>query len=184
VGIELNLTGTQTLTASLWSVTGTSRTGYALATNSLQFSDIGQAWFDIPLNYSFAGNGDRYLLDISFSPRAPEAMFIYNNFQYGANPPFAVGPISVLDGTANKNYSNPFLAHFRMDMSIPTPLGNPGDTNPNTETVITVLTNPETNGAAPSGNPQNSTSVPEPSTILLLCSGMIGLVGFRKKFLK
>jgi len=185
VGIELNLSGTQNLTASLYAISGIATVGAQLASNSSQFTDIGRSWFNIPLSYDFDGIGNRYLLEISFGVAAQEAVFYnFQGYPSGPNPPYTVGPVSIFDGTLTRAPRIGNLAHFRMDMSIPTALGNPGDTNPNTETVITVLTNPETNGAAPSGNPQNSTSVPEPSTILLLCSGMIGLVGFRKKFLK
>ena len=158
VGIELNLSGTRTLTASLYAITGAATVGALLASNSSQFADVGRSWFDLPLSYSFAGNGDRYLLEISFGGVAPQEAVFYNfqGYPIGTNPPYTVGLISILDGTMIKNPTNSVLAHFRMDTGTP-PI---------------------------SENSQNPSPVPEPSTILLLCSGMIGLVGFRKKLLK
>lgn len=171
VGIELNLSGTQNLTASLYAITGVATVGSLLASNSSQFADSGRSWFDIPLSYAFDGNGNRYLLEISFGVAAQEALFYdfngYPAYSPTANPPYPVGPISIFDGTLIKRPGNSVLAHFRMDIGTPPPLTIPEDITPATY-----------------ANPQNSTSVPEPSTILLLCSGMIGLVGFRKKILK
>ena len=169
VGIELNLSGTQTLTASLYAITGIATVGAQLASSSSQFADINRSWFDIPLSYAFDGNGNRYLLEISFGGAAQEALFYgFQGYPSGTtNPPYTVGPISIFDGTLVKLARIGNLAHFHMDIGTPPPL-----------TILEDIT------PATSANPQNSTSVPEPSTILLLCSGMIGLVGFRKKFLK
>jgi len=158
VGIELNLIGTQTLTASLYAISGIATVGAQLASNSSQFADINRSWFDIPLSYAFDGNGNRYLLEISFGGVAQEALvYGFQGYPSGTtNPPYMAGPISIFDGTLVKLPRIGNLAHFRMDIGTP-PI---------------------------SENLQNPSPVPEPSTILLLCSGMIGLVGFRKKFLK
>jgi len=179
VGIELNLSGTQNLTASLYAISGIATKGAQLASNSSQFTDIGRSWFDIPLSYDFEGIGNRYLLEISFGVAAQEAVFYnFQGYPSGPNPPYTVGPVSVFDGTLIWAPRIGNLAHFRMDIGTPPPIITTPDPP------IGILINPEPSAPPPPANPQNSTSVPEPSTILLLCSGMIGLVGFRKKFLK
>ena len=123
VGIELNLSGTQTLTASLYAISGIATVGAQLASNSSQFADIGRSWFDIPLSYAFDGNGNRYLLEISFGGVAQEAVFYgFQGYPSGTtNPPYTVGPISIFDGTLVKLPRIGNLAHFRMDIGTPPP---------------------------------------------------------------
>ena len=155
IGIELNLSGRQTLLASLYSVSGTDTVGSLLASNSISFEDIGRAWFDIPLSYSFDGSGDRFFAIIDFGGVQPgEARFWdFEGRGDGGQPidsPYIVGPVSVFDGTYGLGGSNYVLAHFRMDVD---------------------------QGQGP--------VIPEPATMLLLGSGLIGLAGYaRRKFKK
>jgi hypothetical protein len=108
---------------------GSASHGPLLATATTPITDVGLAFYDVPIAFSFAG-GARY--DLAFSvPGTPSWGFGLNNMEFYnynfANPggPYAAGPVSVVDGSShpnNANYGNTVMPHVRFDTgAIPVP---------------------------------------------------------------
>jgi PEP-CTERM motif len=124
VGIEINASPTMVATASLYSVTGEKTLGTLLATNSTLLSDVGRAFYDIPLSYLFAGTNNRFALDIQWNAHPDEVRYYSFDGQDGGpdgiDPYYVRGPVRVIDGKADHFENNYIIAHFRFG-TVPEP---------------------------------------------------------------
>jgi hypothetical protein len=129
LGIEADLTTSNlTLIANIYSATGLSR-GARLATASLTFADVGTAFYDVPIDFTFTAGSD-YDIAINFSPSA-SLLVRFFNFDPGrfGDPPYEVnGLVRVRDGEAGGGASNFVLPHLRLDggMAPLAPSSGPG----------------------------------------------------------
>jgi len=124
--MELDLTTTSpvTLTANIYAATGLSR-GSLLATASETFTDIGQAFYDVGIGYSFSSGAD-YDIEISWSGDTPLMRAFLFDPSFHGSPPFDVGPVRVVDGEHGGSAGNHWMGHFRFngeteEVSVPEP---------------------------------------------------------------
>lgn len=116
LGIEADLTTSSlTLVATVYAATGLRR-GAVLATSSATFTDVGTAFYDVPIDFTFNAGTD-YDIAINFVPSAQLLVrfFNFDPARFG-DPPFDVnGLIRVRDGEAAGGASNFVLPHLRLD---------------------------------------------------------------------
>jgi hypothetical protein len=124
--------------------------GALLATASIPIANVGLAFYDIPINFTFP-SGNRF--DLAFRSLNPGGWgFGVNNMEFFnfdfffGDAPYVAGPVTVIDGACHPvapggsfcaNYANFVMPHVRFDTGV---------------------------------------AVPEPSTLLLLGAGLIVLV--------
>ena len=108
-----------TLTASVYSFSGTSTVGALLASSQFVVADGGRGFYDVPLNYAFQGTGSRYMLSMAFSAPPQEATFFdfegFGDFNQPVDSSYSAGPFSVLDGKSSGN-GNSYLRGFAAPM--------------------------------------------------------------------
>jgi hypothetical protein len=127
VSIEINPTGTTTFTASLHSMIGTETPGVQLASQSVVLGDANRGFYEVPLSYTFAGAGNRYLLDVLFDGQGPNEATYYDFEGFGdytrpVDPPYVVGPVRIIDGKGpyTLGEDNFLISHFRLEV-VPEP---------------------------------------------------------------
>jgi len=102
--------------------------GALLATASTAITDVGLAFYDIPINFTFL-SGNRY--DLAFRSLDTGGWgFGLNNMEFysfdffNGNAAYAVGPVTVIDGDCHTlspggsfcaNYANSVMPHVRFD---------------------------------------------------------------------
>ena len=126
VDIEVNPSATTLFTASLYTITGTKTLGSLLATNSTSLSDVGRAFYNIPLSRSFVGGNNRFLIDIHWNSDPTEARFYsfdgQGDGQEGIDLPYVRGPVRIIDGKSGSpaGEDNYVISHFRLGI-VPEP---------------------------------------------------------------
>jgi hypothetical protein len=100
VGIEADpLQGSLAFRVDIYATTGFVRGGL-LATSSAALNDLGQTFYDVPINFTFLAGQD-YDINISW-PDGANVLVRFFGFDpafYGSSP-FDVGPVRVTDGEA------------------------------------------------------------------------------------
>jgi len=102
-----------------------------------------ETWWDLPISFTLLA-GQSYDIGISFNSfNDPHLQIHYYFFDSGNNPPFSVGPVTVLDGEESHcGACNVFAPNLRLNGTVATP---------------------------------------EPSSVLFLATGILGLLARRKK---
>jgi hypothetical protein len=128
---------------------GSASHGALLASATQAISDVGLAFYNVPIAFTFL-SGQRY--DLAFSATGSSWGSGLNNFEFysynfdSPGGPYAAGPVSVVDGACHSatddcsNYNNSVMPHIEFD------------------TTATTAT------------------VPEPGTLALLGTGILGFV--------
>lgn len=115
LGIEADLNQpVMTLIANIYSASGTTR-GSLLHSASLDFADVGPAFYDVPINFTFTAGQD-YDIAIDF-PNA-DLLVRFFNFDpalFGDSPYSVAGLLEVNDGEAGGSASNFVLPHLRIN---------------------------------------------------------------------
>ena len=115
LGIEADpLQALLTFKANIYAATGTTR-GALLATNSVVLADAGQAFYDVPIAFTFlAGNAYDIAIDWPTGPNVNVRFFNFDPATFG-DVPFNVGPIRVVDGEGAGNPSNFVMPNLRVE---------------------------------------------------------------------
>jgi hypothetical protein len=106
-GFEANLVAGQTLTAQIFSATGTTR-GSLVATGTYTVPSSGLQWHDVPINFQLL-EGTDYNIGISFGAANSWPWWDEN----AMTEPFTVGAFSVVTSELGGNPANFALPHFR-----------------------------------------------------------------------
>ena len=115
LGIEADLLSSNlTLVANIYAASGLTR-GTLLATASMSFNDMGTAFYDVPIDFTFIGGMD-YDISISFLPSANLLVrfFEFDPLTFGS-PPFEIaGTVRVRDGESDGSAANFVLPHLQL----------------------------------------------------------------------
>ena len=139
---EINLGAQLTFSAYVYTdVNGSGGVPLALGPPQLITGDGTEQFFDLPISYTLQA-GQSYDIGIDFhSFNDPNLQIHYYFFDSGQNPPFSVGPVTVLDGEESHcGPCNVFAPNLRL-------MGS------------------------------QQTGVPEPGTLVMFGTGVLGLAG-------
>ncbi len=104
---------------------GSGVTPLAVGASGIVTGNGTEQWFDLPVSFTLQ-NGQSYDIGISFNSfNDPNLQVNYFEFAAGNNPPFSVGPVTVLDGEESHcgpcNYLTPNLRLDGASSSVPEP---------------------------------------------------------------
>jgi hypothetical protein len=120
LGIDADLTQPSVLlTARIYAATGNVR-GSLLYTSQSTFTDAGQGFYDVPVNFQLLA-GVAY--DIAIAPPFPFAAN-FKGYTFDGSQPFDVGSIRVRSGEGLGFNFNGFLPHMRV-ITAPNPVPEP-----------------------------------------------------------